>query len=83
MKPNTNYLNLKDSYLFSTVARKVAEYKSKNPGADIIRLGIGDVTCLSPGVVVEAMGKAVLEMGTRRLSEATDEQGYVLQWKQS
>ena len=68
MKPNTNYLNLKDSYLFSTVARKVAEYKSKNPGADIIRLGIGDVTLPLLGVVVEAMGKAVWRWGTRRLS---------------
>lgn len=78
MKPNTNYLNLKDSYLFSTVARKVAEYKSKNPGADIIRLGIGDVTLPLPGVVVEAMGKAVLEMGDKKTFRGYgDEQGYV------
>ena len=43
---NENYLNLKESYLFSEIARRTSSYAEKNPekGAQIIRLGIGDVT---------------------------------------
>ena len=44
MQINTNYDNLEQSYLFSTIARKVREYSASHPEADIIRLGIGDVT---------------------------------------
>ena len=42
-KINKNYLQLKDSYLFSTIAHKVADYKKKNPDKKVISLGIGDV----------------------------------------
>lgn len=59
---NTNYLNVKESYLFSEIARKVNEYKAQNPDADIIRLGIGDVTLPLPRAVIEAMHEAVDEM---------------------
>ncbi|MCR5718995.1 MAG: LL-diaminopimelate aminotransferase, partial [Lachnospiraceae bacterium] len=41
---NENYLKLPGSYLFSTIASKVREFGEKNPDAQIIRLGIGDVT---------------------------------------
>ena len=41
---NTNYDLLPGSYLFSTIAQKIKEYQAKKPDADIIRLGIGDVT---------------------------------------
>ena len=41
---NDNYLKLQGSYLFSNIAKKVADYQQENPNADIIRLGIGDVT---------------------------------------
>ena len=41
---NDNYLNLKESYLFSDIARRVNEFSAKNPDAKVIRLGIGDVT---------------------------------------
>ena len=44
MNINHNFQNVADSYLFSTIAKKVAEYQQENPKADIIRLGIGDVT---------------------------------------
>ena len=44
MQTNKNYDNLEQSYLFSTIARKVREYSEAHPEADIIRLGIGDVT---------------------------------------
>ena len=41
---NENFLKLQESYLFSTVAKKVAEYARQNPDKKIIKLGIGDVT---------------------------------------
>ena len=59
MKLNENYKKLEDSYLFSTISRKVAEYGEKNPDAKIIRLGIGDVTLPLAPVVVKAMQDAV------------------------
>ena len=64
MKVNRNYDNLKESYLFYTISEKVKEFRQKNPDADIIRLGIGDVTLPLPPVCVEAMKKACDEMGT-------------------
>ncbi|CAA7599651.1 LL-diaminopimelate aminotransferase [Acididesulfobacillus acetoxydans] len=60
---NENYLKLPGSYLFSEIARRVSAFKEKNPGADIIRLGIGDVTRPLPQAVVDAMQEAVAEMG--------------------
>ncbi len=59
---NHNFTKLQGSYLFSEVAKRVAEYQAKNPGREIIRLGIGDVTCPLVPCVVEAMEKAVYEM---------------------
>ncbi len=61
---NENYLNLQGSYLFSTIAKKVREYQEKNPQNLIIRLGIGDVTQPLAPVIVEALHKAVAQMGT-------------------
>ncbi len=61
---NTNYLELQGSYLFSTIAKKVADYKNKNPKADIIRLGIGDVTQPIAPAIIKALHRAVDEMGT-------------------
>lgn len=60
---NENYLKLPGSYLFSEIARRVNAFKQENPSADIIRLGIGDVTRPLPTAVIEAMKKAVEEMG--------------------
>ena len=77
MKVNSNYGNLKDSYLFSTIAKKVNEYKAANPDADIIRMGIGDVTLPLPQVCVEAMVKASREMGVKETFRGYgEEQGY-------
>ncbi|MBQ7840995.1 MAG: LL-diaminopimelate aminotransferase [Lachnospiraceae bacterium] len=61
---NDNYLKLQGSYLFSNIAKKVAAYKEENPQANIIRLGIGDVTQPLAPVIIEALHKAVDEMGT-------------------
>ena len=60
---NENFLKLSDNYLFAEIARRVAEYKSSKPGSKLIRLGIGDVTRALPQVCIEAMHKAVDEMG--------------------
>ena len=61
-KINDNYLKLPGSYLFSTIAKKVAAYTEANPDAKIIRLGIGDVTQPIAPAIIEAMHKAVEDM---------------------
>lgn len=60
---NENYQKLPGSYLFSTIAKKVNAYQAANPDANIIRLGIGDVTQPIAPAIIEAMHKAVDEMG--------------------
>lgn len=64
MNINKHYAELADSYLFSTVARKAAEFQKANPDREVIKLSIGDVTLPLAKCVVEAMHKAVDEMGT-------------------
>ncbi|MCR5650112.1 MAG: LL-diaminopimelate aminotransferase [Lachnospiraceae bacterium] len=61
-KVNEDYLNLRGSYLFSTIAKKVAAYKEENPGKDIISLGIGDVTRPLCPVIIKALHDATDEM---------------------
>ena len=61
---NENFLNLQESYLFSTIAKKVAKYVENNPNKNIIKLGIGDVTRPIVPACVEAMYNAIDEMGT-------------------
>ncbi|WP_018703299.1 LL-diaminopimelate aminotransferase [Anaeromusa acidaminophila] len=61
---NENYLKLPGSYLFAEIARRVNHFKEENPEADIIRLGIGDVTRPLPQASIEAMHKAVDEMAS-------------------
>ncbi len=61
---NDNYLKLPGSYLFAEIARRVAAFKEANPDADIIRLGIGDVTQPLPPACIEAMHKAVDELAS-------------------
>ena len=60
---NDHFQKLPGSYLFAEIARRVKAYSEANPGADIIRLGIGDVTRPLAPAVIEAMHKAVDEMG--------------------
>ncbi len=61
---NEHYLKLQGSYLFSTIAKKVAEYQKEHPQAEVIRLGIGDVTQPLVPAIIEALHNAVEEMGT-------------------
>ena len=60
---NEEYLKLPGSYLFSTIAKKVAAFAAENPDKKIIRLGIGDVTQPLCDAVIEAIHKATEEMG--------------------
>lgn len=63
MKPNKNYSSLKESYLFSEIAHRVADFSKANPDAEIIKMGIGDVTRPLCEAVVDAMKKASEDMG--------------------
>lgn len=63
-KINENYLKLRGSYLFSTIAKKVAAYQEANPDKELIRLGIGDVTLPLAPAVIDSMHKAVDEMAS-------------------
>lgn len=74
---NKNYSNLKESYLFSQIASKVNEYMKENPDKKVIKMGIGDVTLPLAPTVIEAMQKAVTEMGTKETFRGYGpEQGY-------
>ena len=61
---NENYLKLKAGYLFPEIAKRVKIYSQSNKSAEIIKLGIGDVTEPLPRACIEAMGKALNDMGT-------------------
>ena len=61
---NENYLKLKAGYLFPEIAKRVKIYSQSNKSAEIIKLGIGDVTEPLPRACIEAMGKALDDMGT-------------------
>ncbi|HAG64888.1 MAG TPA: LL-diaminopimelate aminotransferase [Ruthenibacterium lactatiformans] len=77
MKINAQYLELKDSYLFATVNRKMREYQAAHPEKKVIKLGIGDVTIPLCSAVTEAMHKAVDEMGCKEHFHGYGpEQGY-------
>ena len=62
MKINTNYQNVQNSYLFSTIAKKVNEFGEAHPDKKLIRLGIGDVTKPLCPAVITALHGAVDEM---------------------
>lgn len=77
MKINSNYHNVEEGYLFSTIAKKVNEFKATHPDKEIIRLGIGDVTLPLPKIVVKALVKASEEMGDAKTFKGYgEEQGY-------
>ena len=74
---NENYLKLKAGYLFPEIARRVNGFAQANPDANIIRLGIGDVTEPLPQACREAMVKAIDDMGHRSSFKGYGpEQGY-------
>ena len=63
MKINEHYTELASNYLFADIAKRVQAFKAENPKADIISLGIGDVTQPLCPAVVQALHKAADEMG--------------------
>ena len=77
VKINENFEKIEASYLFSTVAKKVAEFQKNNPDKKVIKLGIGDVIRPLPKVCIEAMKKAADEMGKQDTFRGYGpEQGY-------
>ena len=78
MHLNPHYAELNESYLFSTIAHKVADYQQAHPDADIIRLGIGDVTLPLAASVTRAMHDAVEEQAHKETFHGyiPSEQGY-------
>jgi len=77
VKINENYLMLQSGYLFPEISRRVNAFSVKNPGAKIIKLGIGDVTEPLPSAIIEAMYHAVDQMGSREEFKGYGpEQGY-------
>ena len=68
---NENYLKLQSSYLFSEIAKRVAAHQTAHPEADIIKLGIGDVTCPLPPACVKAFHE-----GVEALTDETTFKGY-------
>lgn len=74
---NSHYLKLKAGYLFPEIARRVLAYTEANPGAPVIRLGIGDVTEPLPAACRQAMIQAINDMGERASFKGYGpEQGY-------
>ena len=74
---NPYYSRLPESYLFSTIAARIAQYRDTHPSARIIRLGIGDVTRPLVPAVVEAMHAATDEMAKKASFRGYGpEQGY-------
>ena len=74
---NENFLNLKESYLFSNIAKKVEKYKNEHPEKKIIKLGIGDVTLPICNAAIAAMHKAIDEMAQKDTFRGYGpEQGY-------
>ncbi len=77
MKMNHHYEEISQSYLFSTVAKKAADFQKKYPDREMIKLSIGDVTLPLAGAVIKALHGAVDEMGKAETFRGYGpEQGY-------
>ncbi len=72
---NENFLKLEKNYLFINIAKKVNAYKEAHPDADIIRMGIGDVTLPIAKCVVDAMKKGADEMGVKETFRGYEDSG--------
>ena len=76
-KINENFNDLKPSYLFAEIAKRVSNFTKENPDKKVIRLGIGDVTLPIAPVVVEAMKKGCDELGVKETFKGyPDYEGY-------
>ncbi|MDP2647318.1 MAG: LL-diaminopimelate aminotransferase [Desulfobacterales bacterium] len=78
IRVNENYFKLQASYLFSEIAKRVSDFQAAHADKDIIKLGIGDVTRALPRACIDALHKAVDEMGHDRTFRGYGpEQGYL------
>ena len=76
-KTNQNFQKLPGSYLFAEINQRIAKYTSLHPDAEVIRMGIGDVTLPLPAAALEAMHQAIDELGSSKtLHGYGPEQGY-------
>lgn len=75
VKINENFLKLQKNYLFIEIAKRIKAFSSQNPDADIIRMGIGDVTLPIAPVVVKAMKDAADEMGVKETFKGYEDSG--------
>lgn len=77
IRVNEHYYKLQSTYLFSEIARRVSACPLPHPAGDIIRLGIGDVTCPLPQACLQAFHDAITEMGREESFRGYGpEQGY-------
>jgi len=77
VKINENYQLLKSSYIFAEINQRVEKFQNENPDADVIRMGIGDVTRPLPQAVIKEFHKAVDEMASSETFKGYGpEQGY-------
>jgi len=77
VRVNENYLRLPGSYLFAEIGRRVAKFKEEHPEANVIRLGIGDVTRPLPQSVIRSLHEAVEDMADEKTFKGYGpEQGY-------
>lgn len=72
---NENFLKLRAGYLFPEIGRRVRAFKEQNPKAKVISMGIGDVTQPLAPAVIEAMHRAVDEMGRPETFKGYDDGG--------
>ena len=75
VKINENFLSMKKNYLFIEIAKRVKAFSQAHPDADIIRMGIGDVTLPIAPAAVEAMKKAADEMGVKETFRGYEDSG--------
>ena len=75
VKINENFLKLQKNYLFIEIAKRIKAFSAANPDADIIRMGIGDVTLPIAPVVVKAMKDAADEMGVKETFKGYEDSG--------
>ena len=74
---NEHFLKLQGNYLFADIAKRINAFKVTHPGANLIRLGIGDVTRPMPKVCAEAMCRAAMELTNQKTFRGYGpEQGY-------
>ena len=78
MRSNPFFQQLQNNYLFSEVNHRIETYQIMHPQAHILRLGVGDVTLPLPAPIIDAMHKAVEELGhAESFRGYSQEEGYI------